>query len=490
MKYFGELWQQSNPPLPAVLPVYGLSMDSRQVARGDLFFGLQGQHSTGAQYLSHVQAAGAAGALIDTQLKSRIQDFPVATVSDLRYRINGIAANFFGTATTSMHLTGITGTNGKSSVCYWSAALFERLGHTAGCCGTLGFGHAHKLQPTQLTTPDAITTQKILADLDRLGCSHVFMEVSSHGLDQGRVEAVPFKRAVFTNLSHDHLDYHTDMASYWSSKQKLFRHPGITELIVNTDDPRGRELAASTNKSEAVSVICYGFSADTDVGFIDITPSRVGFSARFSAQGMQIPVNLKLFGRHSLRNLLAVSALAIAEGHRPEDIAEIFSELPHVPGRMQPIDAARGVAGCTVIVDYAHNPEALRSALSALREHDCRRLLCVFGCGGDRDVEKRPVMGQIASQLADAVWLTSDNPRSEDPVAILRDIEAGTCGDAEISLIPDRAEAVQAALNEARPGDLLLLAGKGHERMQIIGDQKVPMYDPDLVTSWLQEKMT
>lgn len=487
MKRFGDIWADSTPPLSANLSIHGLSLDSRKVERGDLFFGLQGVQTSGARYLPEACAAGAAAALVDVGLDDQDMPspqapFPVATVLDLRYQINGMAARFFDMPAIESSITGVTGTNGKSSVCYWAAAMLTRLGYQAGCCGTLGFGRFDALQETDLTTPDAIKIQRILSHFDELGCDHIFMEVSSHSLEQGRVEAVPFQRAVFTNLSRDHLDHHGDMADYWHHKKKLFSWPTLSEVVVNIDDPKGRELCTLVDSAK---LIRYGMSLDAEVRFADIQPFAQGFDLVLQMQDQAIPVRVELFGRYNLHNLLAVCALAQATGAEAAAIADVLGQLPRVPGRMQPVFSERG---CTAIIDYAHNPEALRAALLALREHGGKRLFCVFGCGGDRDQGKRPVMGAIASQLADAIWLTNDNPRSEDPAAILRDIKAGADGAARLTLMPDRADAIREALAAADSDDLVLIAGKGHERYQIIGDKSVLSHDLNIARDCLRRQ--
>lgn len=485
MKCFGDIWADLNPPLPADLSIHGLSLDSSQVERGDLFFGLQGVRTSGARYLSEAQAAGAAAALIDVGLDgmdmpSSQASFPIATVFDLRYQISGMAARFFDMPAIGSSITGVTGTNGKSSVCYWAAAMFTRLGYKSGVCGSLGFGRLDALQETDLTTPDAIKIQRILSHFDELGCDHIFMEASSHGLAQGRVAAVPFQRAVFTNLSRDHLDYHGDMASYWQHKKKLFSWPTLSEIVVNIDDPKGHELCTLAGSARLIS---YGMSPDAEVRFSDIKLFAKGFDLVLWLQDQAIPVRVELFGRYNLHNILATCALAHALGAEAAAIADALGQLPHVPGRMQPVFSEQG---CTAVIDYAHSPGALRAALLALRERGARRLFCVFGCGGDRDRGKRPIMGAIASQLADAIWLTNDNPRSEDPAAILQDIKAGTDGAARLTLMPDRADAIRAALTAADPEDLVLIAGKGHEHYQVIGDQSVPSHDLDIARDCLR----
>lgn len=490
MKSFDTLFDaKPTMPLPADMQVGGLSLDSRKIKPGDLFLGLQGKQHSGADYLLQAYEAGAVGALLDTPPPAAVhsaalsgvpEHFPVAVVPDLRRRVSAMAARFFNWPASSASIVGVTGTNGKSSICFWSAVIFERLGSVSGICGTLGFGRYNALKTTDLTTPDAIDMQRILACLDN--CTHIFIEASSFGLDQGRIEAVPFRYAVFTNLSRDHLDYHQDMAHYWYSKKRLFVYPSLSTWIVNTDDPKGQELCQSDT---GVRLIRYGLSTQADIRFADIRPSKEGFSAVLQSANESAALEIPVFGRHNLLNLLAVCALAIAEGHSLEAIARQLPTLPNVPGRMQHIQAE---SGCTVVVDYAHNPDALELALSALREHGCKRLFCVFGCGGNRDTGKRPVMGEIGSRLADSLWLTNDNPRNEEPMAILRDIQAGCSGTAKIMLMPERTRAIEAALTAAEAGDFVLIAGKGHESHQIVRDQTIPLNDFDIAENWLQQQ--
>lgn len=477
MKHFNDIWPNAELPLPADLLIQGLSLDTRTLVKGDLFCALSGDNHAAQDHLLQAKQAGAVAALIDAKSAPVMADFPIATVPGLRFQLSQIAAKFFDHPATGMKIIGMTGTNGKSTTCYLTTALLERFNHNAGYCGTLGAGQLSSLEDIQLTTPDIIETWRQLDRFSQLGCSHVVMEVSSHALSQGRVEAVPFQCAVFTNFSRDHLDYHGCMEDYWDSKKRLFQWHDLACVIVNVDDPKGDELC---KLADADQIIRYGFSADADFRFVDVKPDKSGFQATLIAQGKHIPLQLPVFGEFNLLNLLAVCALVVSEGHEPETVGAFLADLPVVPGRMQGFVHHQR----TVVVDFAHNPDALKLVLETLRGHCNERLLCVFGCGGDRDSGKRPLMGNIASQHSDAVWLTDDNPRSEDSAAILRDIKAGCRGEAAVQIISDRRTAIHAALDVAKPGDFVLVAGKGHERYQLVGTEQIPSYDPDLIAAW------
>ena len=477
MKHFNDIWLNTESPLPADLLVKGLSLDTRTLVEGDLFCALNGDNHTALDHLLQAKEAGAVGALIDAKSAPVMADFPVAAVPGLRLQLSQITARFFDHPATGIKVIGVTGTNGKSTICYLTTALLERLGYNAGYCGTFGAGHLSNLADIPLTTPDIIEIWRQLSRFNQLGCSHVAMEVSSHALTQGRVEAVPFQCAVFTNFSRDHLDYHGCMEDYWDSKKRLFQWRDLAYVIVNADDPKSDELCDLT---DADRIIRYGFSADADFRFVRIKPDKLGFTATLVAQGKQIPLKLPVFGEFNLLNLLAVCALVVSEGHEPEAVATLLTDLPVVPGRMQSVVHYQR----TIIVDFAHNPDALKLILEALRKHCSARLFCVFGCGGDRDSGKRPLMGHIASQHSDAIWLTNDNARSEDAMAILLSIKAGCRGKASVQTIADRRAAIHAALDASKPGDFVLVAGKGHERYQLIGTEKIPLYDADVIADW------
>lgn len=474
-------------PLPAQLAVEGLTLDSRRVQAGDLFCALQGQHGHGASYLHQANSAGAVGALVEEGFVGELEvpgNFPVAVVPALRYQVSALAARFFDNPGDDMEVIGVTGTNGKTSFCNLLAQLLGHLGEPTGICGSIGFGLLDLLQPTRLTTPDAIEMQKILAHLKQQGCRYVCMEVSSHGLKQGRVEAVPFQQAVFTNFSHDHLDYHEDMEDYWQAKKRLFSWPGLATVFINADDDKARDLCA---QASGVYTLRYGLVAQADVRLTSIECRKAGFTGLLEITApvqAKIPVQINLLGRFNLLNVLAVCSVAMASGYDAGAVAEALPLLSAVPGRLQPVTNGRPL----VVIDYAHNPGALNAALSTLREHGYQQVLCVFGCGGERDKQKRAPMGRIASTLADAVWLTNDNPRYESPEQILQDISDGCGGRADVRIVPDRGQAIAAAIEAAGVADSVLIAGKGHESNQIMGCREIPFNDFEVARTVLYER--
>lgn len=493
MKSFGDLWAGNTQalPLPAHLPVRGLALDSRQVQAGDLFFALQGQLKHGADYIRQAAFAGAVGALVEEGYEIEADfttrpDFPVAFVPNLNRQVSALADKFFDSPAADLEITGVTGTNAKSTTCILSAQMSGYLGDKTGVSGTIGFGLPGQLHKTQLTTPDAIETQRILSRLKQMGCSHACIEVSSHGLEQGRVEALPFRHAVFTNFSHDHLDDYEDMEAYWQAKKRLFSWPDLATVIVNADDGKADDVCAVAGHAK---VIRYGFDMQADVRLVDVSCHQTGFTGMleiaWASEQAKIPVQINLLGRFNLLNVLAACSLAIASGHSAEAVASTLSMLSAAPGRMQLVMDSQPA----VVVDYAHNPDALKAALSAMREHGYERLFCVFGCGGNRDRQKRALMGHIASIAADAIWLTNDNPRGETPDAILQDIHVGCDGDADIHIVPDRAQAIEAAVAATNAGDCVLIAGKGHECEQVLGQKIIPLNDFDIARSALQEKL-
>lgn len=452
----------------------GLSLDSRKIAPGDLFLAYPGHRTDGRAHIAQALAAGAAAVLWESQdfqwnLPSRV---PNMGVPDLRSRVGEIASRFFGEPSRAMWLAGVTGTNGKTSCSHWIAQSLTRLGRKTGVIGTLGSGFPSELIEQSTTTPDAVSLQCALAALRSAGAAGCAMEVSSHGIDQGRVNAVEFDVALFTNLSRDHLDYHKTMEDYGATKAKLFRWPGLTHAVVNIDDPFGREIANSIDRSR-VSVLGYG------VGSGEIAAHRLDLSTRglkleITTPWGQARLQSELVGQFNALNLLGVLGVLMAADVGLQDAVDALAHVQPVPGRMQMVRLENAPL---VVVDYAHTPDALEKALQTLRAllAPGAHLHCVFGCGGDRDPGKRPLMGEVATRLADRVTITSDNPRSENPRAIIDDIVQGAGPNHVIE--PDRSAAIFAALRSAAPQDAVLIAGKGHESYQEINGQRLPFDD-------------
>ena len=486
---------QGFAPVPRVDPVIGgLCMDSRRVRPGDLFLACAGTRATGVRFIAEAARAGAVAALAESRdLDASVRwTIPVIAVDDVSGRAGAIAARFFGEPTRDMPVIGVTGTNGKSSVSHFIAAALARIdGRPAGLVGTLGHGVPGNLAPGNLTTPDPVQLQSILAVMREQGFRRVVMEVSSHALDQRRVAGVNFAIGVFTNLSRDHLDYHRDMDAYGAAKEQLFLQPGLRVAVLNLDDPFGRALRDHHHgRFEIVGwrIVddAAGMNPAADEIIGRITREDIGDLAVEirSARG-QATLRTRLTGRFNAGNLLAALGALLAERVPFARAVEALAESAPVPGRMETF-RKRGAP--VVIVDYAHTPDALLKALAALRGRRPGRLVCVFGCGGDRDAGKRPLMGEIAETHADAVYVTSDNPRSEAPTGIIDDILAGMQRVKPAVIEPDRAAAISRAIADCGPDDIVLVAGKGHEDYQEITGQRHPFSDRALVARLLGER--
>jgi UDP-N-acetylmuramoyl-L-alanyl-D-glutamate--2,6-diaminopimelate ligase len=464
--------------------VRGLTIDSRKVTAGDLFLACAGSRVHGSRFINEALSHGAVAVIVDGDQDAVTDAVPrqnIYPVSDLSDYLGTIAARFYDYPSEKLLITGITGTNGKTSCSqYITQAISDD--DNAGYIGTLGYGLGDELEAGLNTTPDAVTLQKLLADMVQKHVRHVVIEVSSHGLAQGRVNAVQFDIAVFTNLSHDHLDYHDSMEAYAHAKRQLFEMPGLRYAVINIDDSYGRELAATL--PDSVELISYGTATDAQLHATDISLTVDGLHMRvITPWGSGIVAN-DLLGRFNVYNLLAVLAVLILSGMEFSDALQSLSRVHTAPGRMQRFG---GGAQPLVVVDYAHTPDALQAVLHALREHCDGELWCVFGCGGDRDTSKRAPMGDLAERLADHVIVTDDNPRHEDGSDIIQDILAGISDMDHVQVERDRATAIRRACNTARTGDVVLVAGKGHEDYQQIGDERLPFSDRQQVQQWLSE---
>jgi len=458
------------------IEVTGISLDSRRLRPGDMFLAVSGEHHDGAAFLRQAQQCGASVALVDERADVTTElspdTMPVVRVARLRERLSEIAACWYDSPSRALAVIGITGTNGKTTCSQLIAQAFTMLGAPCAVIGTIGWGFTHSLQPASHTTPDAISLQAMLNTLRAGGATSVAMEVSSHALKQGRTRAVRFDTAIFTNLTHDHLDYHGSLEDYGASKALLFQSNGLRNAIVNMDDAFGRHLLQSI--PQGVRVLTYGIGAGrADVHAEEPGYSGSGLSARIGTPWGDGVLSIPLLGRFNLGNTLAVLSALCLHGIAFADALEVCSRLQPVAGRMQRIGGERGPL---VIVDYAHTPDALEQTLRALRQHCNGRLFCVFGCGGDRDRAKRPLMGRIAWEHADEILITSDNPRGEDPAAIIDEISTGI-PDPEVVRQPDRALAIRQAIATGRPGDCILIAGKGHEDYQEIAGERLPFDD-------------
>lgn len=466
------------PVLGPDVEIQGLALDSRRVRPGDLFAALAGSRSDGLCFARDALAAGAVAVLGDARLALEPWPVPVVVAEDPRAALARIAARFF--ASQPAFVAGVTGTSGKTSVVEFTRQLWERLGYRAASLGTLGLRGALGERPSELTTPDAITLHRTLAELARAGVAHLAMEVSSHALDQRRVEGVRFSAAAFTNLSRDHLDYHGTLEAYRAAKLRLFAEllPEGAPAVVDADIPE-RAMIEEIARRRRLTLLTYG-EKGAQLRLCAQQPLPSGQRLELLLEGRPLVVESRLVGPFQARNLLAALGLVLASGVPLERAAAHLGELRGAPGRMQHV--ADHPSGAAVFVDYAHKPEALRQALAALRPHCRGRLHLVFGCGGERDRGKRPLMGAIAAELADTVIVTDDNPRREDPAVIRREILAGCPRAREIG---DRRAAIAAALDALEAGDVLLIAGKGHEAYQIVGERTLPFDDAAVVRELL-----
>jgi UDP-N-acetylmuramoyl-L-alanyl-D-glutamate--2,6-diaminopimelate ligase len=479
-------------PVPAV-QVGGLAMDSRSVTPGALFLACRGGSRHGLEFAEAAVRGGAVAIAAEPDATwpparlaalTRTLGVPVTPVPDLAARAGEVAARFYGRPGDRLRLIGVTGTNGKTTVTQYLARV---LAPDARCAvvGTLGAGYPDALRPTTHTTPDAVALQATLAGLVADAAQAVAMEVSSHALHQQRVAGLRFDTAVFTNLTRDHLDYHLTMEAYADAKARLFRLPGLRLAVINTDDVFGLALFGETMRR--VPVVACGVDgvpahAERFVAAERVVADVAGLRLHVRSSWGEGELVSPLLGRFNAANLLAVLAVLLESGVAMETALTRLADLHTVAGRMERLG---GGDRPLVVVDYAHTPDALTQVLGALREHCDGRLHCVFGCGGERDTGKRPLMGEVAETLADRVIVTDDNPRREDGDAIVAQILAGLREPARATVERNRARAIAAAIAGAAPGDIVLVAGKGHEDYQQVGDLRLPFSDRAVVQGLL-----
>jgi UDP-N-acetylmuramoyl-L-alanyl-D-glutamate--2,6-diaminopimelate ligase len=459
--------------------VSDLTLDSRQVRAGSLFFALSGLKQHGLDFAGDAAARGASAVLWEPHADLAPPTMPhgvfAAAIPNLKSLVGRIADRFFNWPSSQLRITGITGTNGKTTSAYLLAQCLERLGMAAAYIGTIGWGRPAALAEPTHTTPDAVTVHRTLAQLRSSGAREVAMEVSSHALDQSRVDGVRFQIAAFTNLTRDHLDYHGSMQAYGAAKAKLFQAADLKHVVINIGDEFGRALARNHSGSASLIAVWVGsgnsgWLADRALHATQVRMETRGIAIDLDGSFGKLTVQTQLMGRFNAENSLVVLGCLLSHGVPLSEAAKALAECKPAPGRMEVVKTDTPNKP-TVVVDYAHTPDALAKALSAAREHCAGALWCVFGCGGDRDAGKRPVMGGIAESLADQIIVTDDNPRSENPQAITQDILEGI-KTRTVRVIHDRGAAIAAALQEARAIDLVLIAGKGHEDYQIYGETR------------------
>jgi UDP-N-acetylmuramoyl-L-alanyl-D-glutamate--2,6-diaminopimelate ligase len=459
------------------VPIHGIASDSRQLGEGYLFLACQGTNSHGLDYLADAKAAGVSAVAYDASTSVTPADVGVLMVAidDLGAKVGEIANRFYGHPSKVLGVFGVTGTNGKTTVAWLIAQCAQLLGERCGYVGTLGYG-VDKIEGSQrLTTPDAVELHGRLAEFVEQGANYAAVEVSSHALSQGRVDGVRFEAALFTNLTRDHLDYHADMQDYFETKARLFLESDTRNRIINLDSEFGSQLAARCGQD--VITVSTNFNRVANgrrhVFARAVVAHPRGSDVEFVSSWGDGCFSLPLPGDFNVANAAIVLALMLQQGVSLDTACDVLSRVKAPPGRMERVSAD----GAAVYVDYAHTPSAIEAALRALRAHCRGRLWCVFGCGGDRDAGKRPLMGRASERLSDRVVITSDNPRSEDPGQIIDDVVSGFARPERATVIEDRAAAIAWAISQANDADIVLIAGKGHEAYQQIGDELYPFSD-------------
>jgi len=472
--------------------VSGITLDSRTTKEGDLFLACKGSELDGRSFIIEAVNKGAAAIICEDSLPKNIRlpkELPLIIVPDLRWKLGLIAAKFYDYPARKLTMIGVTGTNGKTSITQYIGALLTKLGISCGVIGTLGVGLPGRFDPSINTTLDPIMLHRLLFELSESGAKAVAMEVSSHGLVQGRVSGIDFAIAVFTNLTHEHLDYHGTMKDYADAKKILFLRNKVKHAVINIDD----EFACSLAQELKISHDVYSYTI-TDLscpGMSIVRAQNLNLALGVMSANISTPwgkglLKSRLLGRFNLSNLMAVITVLGIMQFNIDDILAKVEELDPISGRMEVFGGTHKKP--LVVIDYAHTPDALEKALSALREYCKGALWCVFGCGGDRDREKRSIMGRIAERLSDHVVITNDNPRTEDPKQIVDDILQGLLCPWSVEVEYDRESAIEYAINHSNENDLILFAGKGSEDYQIIGKERLPFSDKKVVMRVLETK--
>jgi UDP-N-acetylmuramoyl-L-alanyl-D-glutamate--2,6-diaminopimelate ligase len=465
------------PDIVADAPVTDITFDSRAITPGSVFIAVPGLRTHGLAFAPQAMAQGASAILYEPAANAMApaasSNLAVVAIPNLRKVIGAIADRFFDSPSAAMRVVGVTGTNGKTTSAYLLPAALAALGRSAGYAGTLGFGHIDALKVSEHTTADCITVHRQLAAMRAGGDTYVGMEVSSHALDQGRIDGVRMHSVLFTNLTRDHLDYHGTLEAYGAAKERLFYREGLQHRVINADDVFGREMLGrllKTNPQSAVTAYAissaYRNLGDRQMFATHVQPTAAGLNIAFDGSWGAGELNAHLIGAFNAENLLGVLATLLGLDVPLLHAVQALEHCAAPPGRMETLTIAHRP---TVVIDYAHTPDALSKALQTARHHTRGRLVCVFGCGGDRDAGKRPLMGAIAEQYADVVVLTDDNPRMEDASAIIMDIQQGLDNPEAVIVERDRAKAIAHAIKSSNEQDLILIAGKGHEDYQIVG---------------------
>jgi UDP-N-acetylmuramoyl-L-alanyl-D-glutamate--2,6-diaminopimelate ligase len=465
--------------------ILGISYDSRRTQKGHLFVAIKGEKTDGALFVKQALELGAAVVASEQPIASEFRAVSLR-VPDARKFLADISRIFYQDPASKMKLVGITGTNGKTTTSFLIDSLFSHAGIRSCLVGTLGMQIGGRHFPSEHTTPEAPDLMQFLHQAVTEGSTHGAMEVSSHSLALKRVFGVRFRVGVFMNLTRDHLDFHKDMESYFSAKQLLFSREngnGVECAVISVDDPYGKRLAERLH----CEVMRFGFSQTAEIHVLECHSRADGTDLTLATPAGNVRFNLPLIGRPNIYNTMAAAGAALCLGMDLDSVREGIEALKGVPGRLERMDAGQDF---TVVVDYAHSPDALENLLATVTQLPHRKIITVFGCGGDRDRTKRPIMGEIATRMSDFVFATSDNPRSEDPVGILTEVEAGMHrGPAPYKMVPDRLEAIGLAVSMAETGDVVVIAGKGHEDYQIIGNRSIPFDDRRVSLDLIRKKL-
>ena len=475
--------------------IKGLACDSRAVKEAYLFVAIKGSRFNGTDFINEAIDRGACAVMLELG-PGRTHTFKRGVtfiyVSDARRSLSEVARCFYNDPSSKMQLIGVTGTNGKTTTTYLVESLFRIKSEKVGVINTINYRFGGRLIPAFNTTPGVLDLYSFLSSMKKQSIKNCILEVSSHSLEQGRVDTLHFDIVIFTNLTREHLDYHKTMENYLASKLKLFtKIKNAGYAIINRDDPSSEKILEALKLERKANIITYGIEREADVFAKDIQSSFKGLRFKLYVDGIEkkfIDIESSLIGNHNIYNILAAASCGIAMGMDLEKIASGIEKISILPGRLEKIDCGQDFL---VFVDYAHTEDGLENALKTLRELKPKRLLTVFGCGGQRDISKRPNMGRVSFELSDKIFITSDNPRSEEPMDIIGQIREGIAGKKNSYVIEvDRRKAISKALKEARSGDIVLVAGKGHETYQVFKNITIPFDDREVVRKILRSKAT
>lgn len=471
-----------NEPVTCDFEVRGVSCNSKDVGEDFVFVAIKGNRQDGSRFIDEALSAGARAIVVQGRNNAKARNFKNAAfirVKDARSTLANLAVEFYGDPSSKVKVVGITGTNGKTTIAYLIEALVKEASLSAGVIGTINYRFKNKIIPSKNTTPGPVDLQSMLAEMKKQGIDYAVMEVSSHALEQDRTLGINFSSAIFTNLTQDHLDYHKTLRRYFLAKAKLFRNLRSGSFaVLNNDDKYSRQLKKMTR----ARIITYGIENDSDVMARNIRYSVNCTEFLLKAPGARLNFKIQLIGKHNIYNVLSAIAWAIKEGIDIKVIKSAVEKFSLVPGRLERVDFA---GDFSVFVDYAHTEDALKNIMQALRHLARKRIIVVFGCGGERDRTKRPKMGKVVTELADYAIITSDNPRSEDPLDIIREVKKGIRRK-NYCVIPERRQAIEKSLSLAEAGDIVLLAGKGHENYQILKDRTVHFDDREVAAECLR----